>query len=70
MLEVPITKRYKNGGDEETKAPQSKLSDFKEDSSLPGCLSLGELAGRLPSSLLINIDFNKFAALNGLQSLD
>ena len=46
------------------------MSQFRDDASLPGCLTLGEVAGRLPSSLLVNVDFNKFASLSGLESLD
>ena len=33
-------------------------------------LTVGELAGRVPSSLLVNIDFQKFSKENGFEPVD
>ena len=56
--------------DKSIRRKKTIMSQFRDDASLPGCLTLGEVAGRLPSSLLVNVDFNKFASLSGLESLD
>ena len=33
-------------------------------------LTFGELAGKIPASLMVNVDFEKFASMNGFEPID
>ena len=47
-----------------------KMTARGERKYLEDYLTLGELGGKIPPSLLVNIDFEKFASANGFELID
>ena len=78
IYEVPLGKRRRaNREPEETDSDSDfeNIETIERKSKAPGksfleeYLSFGELAGRIPESLIVNVDFGKFSKENGFETL-
>ena len=52
------------------KVGQKLKNGRRQNNVLEEYLTFGELAGQIPQSLLVNIDFEKFVQDNGFESIE